>query len=74
MAKAKKHLLTLNARAVEKLKTVRYYLAKVNGGCFQGVQLPGLDGAVDQLKQHGGTSVDLMTEAIESNGARGLTT
>ena len=40
-------------------------MAKVNGGCFQGVQLPGLDGAFEQLKQHGGTFVDLMTEAIE---------
>jgi len=65
MAKAKKHLLTLKEREVDKLKTVRYYLAKVNGGCFQGVQLPGLDGAVDQLKQHGHKFVDLMTEAIE---------
>ena len=65
MAKAKKQLLELKRREVDKLKTVRYYLAKVNGGCFQGVQLPGLDGAVDQLKQHGGTFVNLMTEAIE---------
>ena len=74
MAKAKKHLLTLKEREVEKLKTVRYYLAKVNGGCFQGVQLPGLDGAVDQLKQHGGTFVDLMTEAIEERceGTEGM--
>ena len=70
MAKAKKHLLTLKEREVEKLKTVRYYLTKVNGGCFQGVQLPGLDGAVDQLKQHGGTFVDLMTEAIEERCQR----
>ena len=62
MAKAKKHLLALKEREVEKLKTVRYYLAKVNSGCFQGVQLPGLDGGVDQ---HGGTFVDLMTEATE---------
>jgi len=29
------------------------------------VQLPGLDGAVDQLEQYGSTFVDLMTEAIE---------
>ena len=65
MANAKKHLLALKERDVDKLKSVRYYLAKVNGGCFQGVQLPGLDGAVEQLKQHGGTFVDLMTEVIE---------
>ena len=74
MAKAKKHLLALKEREVEKLKTVRFYLAKVNGGCFQGVQLPGLDGAVDQLKQHGGTFVDLMAEAIEERceGTEGM--
>ena len=49
-------------------------MAKVNGGCFQGVQLPGLDGAVDQLKKHGGTFVDLMTEAIEERckGTEGM--
>ena len=41
-------------------------MAKVKSGCFQGVQLLGLDRAIiDQLKQHGGTFVDLMTEAIE---------
>ena len=70
MAKAKKHLLTLKEREVEKVKTVRHYLAKVNSGCFQGVQLPGLDGAVDHLKQHGSTFVDLMTEAIEERCER----
>lgn len=74
MTKAKKHLLALKEKEVEKLKTVRYYLAKVNRGCFQGVQLPGLDGAVDQLKQHGVTFVDLMTEAIEDRceGTEGM--
>lgn len=30
----------------------------------EGVQLPGLDDAVEQLKKDGGTLVDLLTEAI----------
>ena len=64
MAKAKKHLLALKEKEVDKLRTVRYYLTKVNDCCYQGVQLPGLDDAVEQLKKDGGTLIDLLTEAI----------
>ena len=64
MAKAKKHLLALKEKDVDELETVRYYLTKVNDCCYQGVQLPGLDDAVEQLKKDGGTLVDLLTEAI----------
>jgi len=62
MTKAKKHLFTLKEKEVEKLKTVKYYLAMVNDGCYQGVQLPGLGDAVEQ---DGRTFIDLMTVAVE---------
>ena len=39
MAKAKKHLLALREKDVDKLRTVRYYLTKVNDGCYQGVPI-----------------------------------
>ena len=65
MTKAKKHLFTLKEKEVEKLKTVKYYLVMVNDGCYQGVQLPGLGGAVEHLKQDGRTFIDLMTVAVE---------
>ena len=65
MTKSKKHLFTLKEKEVEKLKTVKYYLAMVNDGCYQGVQFPGLGDAVEHLKQDGRTFIDLMTVAVE---------
>ena len=64
MAKAKKHLFALKEKEADKLTTVKYYLALVNDGYYQGVQLPGLDNAVDQLK-NGNKFIDLMSDAIE---------
>ena len=39
-------------------------MAKVNDCCYQGMELPGLDDVVEQLKKDGGTLVDLLTKAI----------
>ena len=65
ISKAKKQLNNVQKKEVDKLQTLRHYLDKIDDDKYQGVELPNLETAMTNLKEHAPSFVQLLQNAIE---------